>query len=628
MAFHRLTPLALIALAACSIDDRRPATAAPTADDERALAPEPADGGGDAPVDGAGAGAATAPPSGEAPPTCNGCLVDGECIQAGSFEADNRCHVCAPELDASGWSPAEGSCDDGLFCTVEDRCVDGACVGGAEYPCDDAIACNGVSRCDEVSDTCSPAENQCESEQLCDTESGECVSSCSACTIDGVCVASGATRAGDPCLVCDPARNSVGFSPNTGATCGAAATECSAQDTCDARGECVPNDVPDGARCGAPGAGLSCSGGACVDCAAAPSPDAVCAAQSPLTPLCDRQLGSCVACVATGCSGATPVCDPASGCRGCTEHAECPSSACHLSGPSQGRCFAPGEVVQVSSVAALRTQLGILVPSAPRVLRLAATTFRIDELLDVGAAGTEVAILGQPGTLLTGGPTNGVPPMLSLAFDATLYIANLTIADGPVNAINTSSGSTIWIDDVVIRGYENIGVSGVGEGHIRRSRIRAAGNAVRWGGGSLFMENTALGPGALIGLQTLNSPIIDARYVTIAGNGRNLACDASPGPSGLIRNSVLLGTSQPSFQGAACELLAYVGNAVDQAGFGTVVGPFDASWFRDAPNGDFHLTPAGARAVGNTATLESADPRRDIDGALRPRAGAAGIDQP
>jgi hypothetical protein len=287
-------------------------------------------------------------------------------------------------------------------------------------------------------------------------------------------------------------------------------------------------------------------------------------------------------------------------------------------------------VVQVPDGAALRTQIGILVPSAPRVLRLAATSFVFDDILDIGAAGTELALVGQPGTVLSGGPTNGAPPLVSVGFDSILYVAGLTIADGPTNAINTSSGSVLWLDDVSIRGYANTGVSGVGEGHLRRSQITAGNVAVRWNGGSLFMENCSLGPAAATGLQTAGAASLDVRYVSIAGNGTSLSCDASPGPSGVVRNSLLTGTTDSAVVGAACELVTYSGNAVDQAGFGALINHYDPAWFVDAANGDFHLTASGATAIGDTAVWAAGDPPLDVDGTARPTsaAGTAGIDQP
>lgn len=455
-------------------------------------------------------------------------------------------------------------------------------------------------------------------------------SECTGCNIAGSCIANGSRDPGNPCRVCDPERDAADYSVDVGASCGSPASECSGQDTCDGDGRCVADDVADGVSCGEAGSGLFCLGGECSECGSAADPDGLCASRSPATPLCDRTRGRCAACLPATCGEAEPVCEPDAGCRACEGHADCPSSACHLSGPSQGACFAAAEVVQVGDASTLRTQIAILAPSAPRALRLAATTFSFDELLSIGAEGTELAIIGQPGTVLTGGPTDGAPPFLSVGFDSILYIAGLTIADGPVNAINSSSGSILWLDDVTISGYPNTGVSGTSEGHIRRSRIEAGSTAVRWQGGSLAMENTSLGPGAGTGLATVGSPSLDVRYITIAGNTTSLSCDASPGPSGIIRNSLLAGTSDPAVSGTACGLLTYQGNAVDQAGFGELIGHYQAAWFTAPESGDFHLTAAGASAIGATATWAPGDPELDIDDSPRPsdRAGSPGIDEP
>jgi hypothetical protein len=449
---------------------------------------------------------------------------------------------------------------------------------------------------------------------------------CPGCVIGASCVAAGTVNASNTCQICDPARSAVGFSANATASCGAGPSACSAQDTCNDQGQCVANDLADGVGCGPQGSGQACIAGVCSSCTDAASPDTFCAQRSADTPLCDRARGECAACLATSCTGATPACDAALGCRACREHSDCPDSACHLSGPSQGSCFAPGQVVQVASADALITQVAILVPQAPRVLRLAASTFSFSDVLTIGSAGTEVAIIGQPGTLLTGGlDTNA--PMWSLSSGATLYVANVTFAGGPFNGLSATSGGTLWLDDSVIRDYPNTGLSGAGEAHVRRSQIRSLTRGIFWSAGMLLLENTSIGP-APLGIQITGSPIIELRYVTLAGNTTTMSCDASPGPSGFVRNSILTATTDPSIGGNACDLLTFTSNAVDQAGFGNLIGHFDPSWFRDAANADFHLSPLGAEALGDVATLASEDPERDIDGAERPARGAPGIDQP
>ena len=53
--------------------------------------------------------------------TCtNGCVIDSACYGDGQVNPLNPCQVCDPS--AVDWSDNDGaSCDDGLFCTADDR---------------------------------------------------------------------------------------------------------------------------------------------------------------------------------------------------------------------------------------------------------------------------------------------------------------------------------------------------------------------------------------------------------------------------------------------------------------------------------------------------------------------------
>lgn len=199
------------------------------------------------------------PPDVSEPVACPGCFVEESCIPAGASNPVNVCEVCDPARDDARWSPRDGGvCDDGLFCSVDDTCVSSACVG-TPRACDDGVACNGTSFCDEAADTCSGGANLCSAGSVCDLETGVCVTSCPGCIIDGACVSSGADSVVDSCLVCDPARSTTTYSVAVGKSCGAAASECSGQDTCDAAGRCLANHLLEGMPCGDPSAG-PCNG--------------------------------------------------------------------------------------------------------------------------------------------------------------------------------------------------------------------------------------------------------------------------------------------------------------------------------------------------------------------------------
>lgn len=229
--------------------------------------------------------------------TCTGCLINGVCTASGTASPGNSCSVCDPTRSTSAFSAAVGkacgsaatacsqqdtcnaqgqcqvnnlpagtpcgspnssacdqpdacdgngncqqrlaangtACDDGQFCTVGDQCQGGRCVSGGSRSC-------GANQ------TCSNATNSCQ---------------CQGCTIGGACLASGARNPSNPCQVCDPSRNAAGFSPNMGAQCGAGATDCSAQDTCNAQGQCIPNDFTDQTTCNSVPGGV-CQSGKCI----------------------------------------------------------------------------------------------------------------------------------------------------------------------------------------------------------------------------------------------------------------------------------------------------------------------------------------------------------------------------
>lgn len=88
------------------------------------------------------------------------------------------------EVDASDGTP----CDDGLLCTISDKCIGGQCLS-ARNPCDDGIACTADS-CDEdlggcvndgIACPCGPGVpcgdgNPCNGEETCDLATYTCVS--------------------------------------------------------------------------------------------------------------------------------------------------------------------------------------------------------------------------------------------------------------------------------------------------------------------------------------------------------------------------------------------------------------------------------------------------------------------
>ena len=60
--------------------------------------------------------------------SCTGCLIDAVCFSNGMVNPDNSCLICAIKSSKTSWSYNNGiACNDGLFCTENDKCVDGIC---------------------------------------------------------------------------------------------------------------------------------------------------------------------------------------------------------------------------------------------------------------------------------------------------------------------------------------------------------------------------------------------------------------------------------------------------------------------------------------------------------------------
>src|SRR5690606_3466002 len=105
---------------------------------------------------------------------------------------------------------------------------------------------------------------------------------------------------------------------------------------CEGRADCLDPDAPAGEP----------DSGECVSCTATLEADLACAEADANTPVC--QDGSCVQCAEGkegACGGVTPICDDAASmCVGCSDHDQCPASACNL---LAGNCMDPAAVVHV-----------------------------------------------------------------------------------------------------------------------------------------------------------------------------------------------------------------------------------------------------------------------------------------
>jgi hypothetical protein len=122
------------------------------------------------------------------------CTILGEQIPGDTRNPQNQCQACVPSISDSGWTDIEGqSCDDGSYCTVEDVCVSGSCVG-APRDCRESVrfpVCQDPM-CDDDADRCSTVSKnegfQCDDGHYCTVDntcrSGHCIGTARDCSLE------------------------------------------------------------------------------------------------------------------------------------------------------------------------------------------------------------------------------------------------------------------------------------------------------------------------------------------------------------------------------------------------------------------------------------------------------------
>ena len=233
----------------------------------------------------------------------------------------------------------EAPCEDGMFCTVGEQCEGGLCAGSVPMTCDDFNPCTDDS-CDESGDQCLfvPNSADCDDGNICTTDD--------ACS-NGECEPGGQVDCsdGDNCTVdsCDPAGG-----------CEHAMVDCDDGDPCTAdscnsmTAECVHTvkDCDDSNPCTTDSCG---GGGACehVNNTSACNDGNVCTTGD------QCQGGVCVGPVPLTCNDGNPCtddsCAPGSGCSFVNNSADCnDNDACTLDDVCSGGSCVGGNPVDCS----------------------------------------------------------------------------------------------------------------------------------------------------------------------------------------------------------------------------------------------------------------------------------------
>ena len=80
-------------------------------------------------------------------------VFGGACTADAGASREGELGALAVVVDCSAPGPEGAACDDGLFCTVADRCHAGVCLG-EERPCVSVVGFCALASCDEAHDTC------------------------------------------------------------------------------------------------------------------------------------------------------------------------------------------------------------------------------------------------------------------------------------------------------------------------------------------------------------------------------------------------------------------------------------------------------------------------------------------
>jgi len=178
-----------------------------------------------------------------------GCLIDSTCVPHGFINPASPCLFCDVAESTTTWSDNDGAtCDDDLFCTVDDVCGGGSCAGTPK-DCSDGVSCTGTETCDEDANTCLSGTTTCSSDEICDAVSDTCVTTCPGCLVGAVCYGDGQSNPTNPCQKCDVSLTQSAWSDNDGVACDDGEF-CTVNDTCSS-GACsgTARDCSDGVDC-------------------------------------------------------------------------------------------------------------------------------------------------------------------------------------------------------------------------------------------------------------------------------------------------------------------------------------------------------------------------------------------
>ncbi len=367
---------------------------------------------------------------------------------------------------------------------------------------------------------------------------------------------------------------------------------------------------------------------------------------------CHPEWGRCVECVAdTACAGQW--CGNDLTCGGCTEHWQCPSSACDL---ERGRCMDDDLVIHVDN--SVCPKMG----SGTEAMPYCSLSTGVQQI-GMGERGTIIlhgttSVYGDGAILTANAPRTiaivGVDaPTIAVAGagwaavagnDMHLYVSGTRLSSGTGSGVRcVGMRARLWLDDSTI--YNNVDGLVVEDcvAKVRRTRIvnnDGYGVSITGENANVLLESSVVANNGMIdpyaGGLFVDAGVFDIRYTTIASNvsaqvGKSLRCVAGGG--GPIRNSILVAAELDSVDCPWAEISDSVHDTPAMPGSDNeVVEMFDEGWFQNPASADFHVRRPTMSIFRDRAQWQLGDPTLDLDREPRPAypeaVGFAGADQP
>lgn len=391
------------------------------------------------------------------------------------------------------------------------------------------------------------------------------------------------------------------------------------------------------------GTGLFCAGGTCVACDGTPDPDAACAGLGDGSQAC--VAGECRECGSNSqCAASTPVCDQeVFECVGCSEHADCPDSACNM---QTGVCNDVSYVLYVDRLAVCD------VGDGSQAMPYCKVGQAITKTMDEAAAWTikiragnyteePLVIPAESQVTMTG--WDGVPrlrafedtgPTLEIGDNAKVYLDRLQFSLNDSDIGVKCVGGTVWASDV---GFNNNTKQGYYSTDCTSSFMRSVfynndgGGVESYGGTTTIVNSYVTGNGSqnggdFGGIRTAQDNQLHLIYSTVVNNlsmtgPRSLHCtDDAFMPQ--IRNSVIIAFALPSVD---CLNGTFVTSVLDEGSVeeGILVATMGdiANFFEPMVTGVYKAKPD--TLMKDVAQWMSGDPKRDYNGNDRPKTDGA-----